>query len=67
MTTPEERYQEFMEECVNTTDDRPGATRIDGVPARLREAGIDGSPRASIHRTTETGLFGVPEGRVERW
>lgn len=38
MTTPDERYQEFMDECVNAADDRPGATRIDGEPGRRREA-----------------------------
>jgi uncharacterized protein (UPF0332 family) len=38
MTTRDERYQEFMDECVNATDVRPGATRIDGAPARQREA-----------------------------
>jgi hypothetical protein len=29
MTTEEERYQEFMDRCVNASDNRPGATRID--------------------------------------
>lgn len=38
MTTPEERYQEFIDQCVNAGDDRPGATRIDGAPDRQREA-----------------------------
>ena len=38
MTTPEERWQEFLDECVNVDDPYPGATRIDGGPARRREA-----------------------------
>lgn len=38
MTTSDERYQEFIDQCVHATDDRPGATRIDGAPARQREA-----------------------------
>lgn len=37
MTTEEERYQEFMDRCVNA-DDEPGATRIDGAAGRRREA-----------------------------
>lgn len=31
LTTGAERYQEFMDRCVNTTRDRPGATRLDGT------------------------------------
>ncbi len=38
MTTPEERYQEFLDDCVNADTEHPGATRIDGGPARRREA-----------------------------
>lgn len=38
MTTAEERYQEFMDRCVNTDDDQPGVTRIDAAAGRRREA-----------------------------
>lgn len=38
MTTAEERYAEFLAQCVNEEMDRPGATRIDGTPARRSEA-----------------------------
>lgn len=38
MTTSEERWQEFLDECVNVDDEHAGATRIDGAPARRREA-----------------------------
>ena len=38
MTTPEERWQEFLDECVTVDDPHPGATRIDWGPARRREA-----------------------------
>ena len=38
MTTADERYQEFMDRCVNTEDKPPGTTRLDGGPARRREA-----------------------------
>lgn len=38
MTTEEERYQEFMDRCVNTGDEQPGTTRIDSPAGRRREA-----------------------------
>lgn len=38
MTTEEERYQEFMDRCVNASDNRPGATRIDTPSERRRES-----------------------------
>lgn len=38
MTTEEERYQEFMDRCVNSSDDQPSATRIDTPGERRREA-----------------------------
>lgn len=38
MTTEEERYQEFMDRCVDVDDDQPRTTRIDDPPSRRREA-----------------------------
>lgn len=38
MTTAEERYQEFLDRCVNTGDEPPLTTRIDGTVTRRREA-----------------------------
>lgn len=38
MTTEEERYQEFMDRCINADEDQPGATRIDTPSERRREA-----------------------------
>lgn len=38
MTTEEERFQEFLDRCVESDDEQPGATRIDGSAARRREA-----------------------------
>ena len=38
MTTPEERYDEFLERCVDAEGEARGATRIDGGPGRRREA-----------------------------
>lgn len=38
MTSEEERFKEFMDQCVNPTGDQPGATRIDGAADRRREA-----------------------------
>ena len=35
MTTPEERWQEFLDECVNIDHKHPGATRTDGAPTWL--------------------------------
>lgn len=38
MTDERERYQEFIDRCVDSTGDRQGATRIDTPPERRREA-----------------------------
>lgn len=38
MTSDEERYREFMDRCVDTDDNQPGATRIDEPAGRRREA-----------------------------
>lgn len=38
MTTEEERFQEFLDRCVESDDEQPGTTRIDGSAARRREA-----------------------------
>lgn len=38
MTSGEERYQEFIDRCVKTENTPPGATRIDGESAQVREA-----------------------------
>lgn len=38
MTTENERFQEFLDRCLDADEDRPGATRINGDPGRRREA-----------------------------
>lgn len=38
MTSEVERWGEFLDRCVNTDEDQPGATRIDGAAGRQREA-----------------------------
>lgn len=38
MTTEDERYQEFMDRCVNPEDGQAGATRINDPAGRRREA-----------------------------
>ena len=38
MTTPEERYQAFIDTCVNVSDEHPPVTRVEGGPAQRRLA-----------------------------
>lgn len=38
MTDAQERYEEFMDRCLNADNSRPGATRIDDPVERTREA-----------------------------
>lgn len=48
MTTEENRYQEFMDRCVNSEDDQPGATRI-GTPAERRREATRSRSQSAYH------------------